>query len=297
MTTESLASAERVLDLLDKLTLMSPEHIAAMLEASPAARASREPELVDADRATRSPTIGRVVTALAKAQGAFPLIPRDRNVTVQPKPKRRQDGTEYWPNPYTYSYAPLPTILEKVRPALAENELALAQLVVVVNDKGHEAVRTVLYHSSGEFLANETPLFVAGGDNASQGYASGLTYARRYGVTTLLCIAADDDDDAENAAGEDQERATSGRRAPNAHKGPAKAATPPKAPQARKPAAPAAPATGHSFPGLSEGKARILAAKVMAAGVSIDTVLEQFEAVTDENYAEVTAWLTSAVAP
>src|SRR5690606_32371024 len=143
------------------------------------------------ERAARSESIAQVAAALAAAQGEIPTIPRDRTVTIQPKPKRKQDGTEYWPQPYSYTYTPLPTILEKVRPALAKNGLALTQSVVVVNDKGHEAVRTMLLHSSGEFLANETPLFVAGGDNASQGYASGMTYARRYGVTALLCIAAD----------------------------------------------------------------------------------------------------------
>lgn len=222
-------------------------------------------ETLDLERAARSPTIAQLVTALAAAQGAFPLIPRDREVKVQPR--KRDDGT--YPPPYFFTYAPLATILEKVRPALAANGLALSQSVVVVNEKGHEAVRTVLYHASGEFLANETPLFVGKADNASQGYASGLTYARRYGVTTLLCIAADDDDDAGGTEDDDadRQRANAGRNGPRGSNKPA-GKPPVQQPQERKPqdldkerspAAEGAP--------LAPGPKRLLDAKAKAAGL------------------------------
>ena len=62
-------------------------------------------------------------------------------------------------------------------------------------------METRLVHSSGEWIANTTPIMVSkDADNAAQAHGSGMTYSRRYGVTALLCIVAEDDDDG-NAAG------------------------------------------------------------------------------------------------
>ena len=129
-----------------------------------------------------------VAAALGKAQGAFPTIPRDRLVTV-----RMKSGGSY-----TFRYAPLETILAAVRAPLAENELALVQSIVSESVDGVgmvESVRTMLIHSSGEWLACDVPVFAGTGDNRSQAYMSGVTYSRRYGVTLLLCVSADEDDD------------------------------------------------------------------------------------------------------
>lgn len=217
------------------------------------------PAAAPTGRELSSPTIAKVAAALAAAQGEFPLIPRDRTVTVVSR-KQREDGSRAQ---YTFSYAPLATVLEKVRPALAKHELALTQ-AVVPDGKG-ESVRTVLIHSSGEYLANETPLFASASDNASQGYASGLTYARRYGVTTLLCVAADDDDDG-NGTDDDagRERVNAGR-APQGRTRPAKPA--PAMPQARSDAAPAP---------LSDGPRRLLEVKAKAAGLTVEEVEARF---------------------
>ena len=140
-----------------------------------------------------SPTVHRLAGALAKAQGAFPVIPRDRTVTVRMKPR---DGQP--PGSYTFTYAPLSTIREKTRPALAEAELAIVQAIIAEPTEGGgvvEVLRTTLLHSSGEWLACDVPMFSGTGDNKAQAYNSGATYARRLGVTLLLCIAADEDDD------------------------------------------------------------------------------------------------------
>jgi hypothetical protein len=60
-----------------------------------------------------------------------------------------------------------------------------------------------LRHASGETLKNLIPIFVR--DDGPQAYGSALTYARRYGVTLLLCISADDDDDGNAAEGNNAE--------------------------------------------------------------------------------------------
>jgi hypothetical protein len=141
-----------------------------------------------------SESIGKVAAALSTAQVGFKPIARDKTVRV----KSQRTGQEY-----TFSYAPLETIMAAVREALGANRLALTQSVVV-DAQGHEQLRTLLIHESGEFLANHMPILVA--ERGAQAYGSAVTYARRYGITQLLCITADDDDDANAAEGNDVQR-------------------------------------------------------------------------------------------
>lgn len=225
-----------------------------------------------------SESFAQVAAALAAAQGAFPVIPRDRTVTVTSR-KQRDDGTRA---SYQFSYAPLSTILEKVRPALAEHGLALAQSVVA-NEAGAEFIRTMLLHSSGEWLANETPLFTSAADNASQAYASGMTYARRYGVSAILCIAADDDDDGEgNDNGQRAARKPQGARPQ--HRGSFPSSKPQGAPQ--QPQAKEQPA-GNGDGELPPGPKRLLEAKAKAAGLTLEQVAERFGEVTMANLNDV----------
>lgn len=228
----------------------------------------------------RSESTAQLAAALAAAQGQFPKIPRDRTVRV----KLRSGGE------YTFAYAPLDTILECVRPALAKNGLAVTQ-AVVADEKGTEFVRTTLIHSSGEWIAGDQPLFVGSGDNAAQAYGGGVTYARRYGLTSLLCIAAEDDDDAN---GEGFERVPSRRQAAE-----------PRRPKSDK------DAKQDGEPGiyLSESQKRLLLAKAKAAGLeheegtdaalvqrynridtrNINQVLADLSALRDQQQAEVPA--------
>lgn len=136
--------------------------------------------------------------ALAKAQGEFAPVVRDKTVSVT----MRSGGK------YTFSYAPLESILHAVKPALSKNGLSITQ--AMVTHHGKEYVETTLRHSSGESICNRIPLFVK--DEGPQAYGSALTYARRYGVTLLLCVSADDDDDGNAAEGNSAE--TTRSRAP-----------------------------------------------------------------------------------
>jgi hypothetical protein len=141
-----------------------------------------------------SEQFSQVAAALAQAQGAFPTIPRDRTVKVDIRDKQ----TRAIIGSYTFKYAPLETILEKTRPGLAAAGLGLVQAIMAEDDgKGGivEVLRTTLMHASGEWFANDVPMFSGTGDNKAQAYNSGATYARRLGVTLLLCISADEDDD------------------------------------------------------------------------------------------------------
>jgi hypothetical protein len=139
-----------------------------------------------------SDQFGQVAAALAAAQGQFGPIARDKTVRVATR-----SGSSY-----TFAYAPLETIMAAIRPALAANGLALTQ-GPIVTESGIEALRTMLVHKSGEWIANDTAVLVdkADGGKSAQAYGSGLTYARRYGITTLLCLVADEDDDGNAASG------------------------------------------------------------------------------------------------
>jgi hypothetical protein len=140
----------------------------------------------------RSDTIAELAKALAQAQTAFDAIKRDRTVKVQTK----TGGS------YTFAYAPLDTILAAIRPALAQHGLALVQASHM--DNGAEFLRTTLLHASGENIANDTAVLVS--DRGPQAYGSALTYAARYGVTRLLCLASEEDDDGNAAEGHAAER-------------------------------------------------------------------------------------------
>jgi len=131
-------------------------------------------------------------SALAAAQGEFEPIKRDKSVTVTMKSGGK----------YSFSYAPLESILHAVTPALSRHGLSLTQATTAL-ESGKEMVETTLRHASGETLKNLIPIFVR--DDGPQAYGSALTYARRYGVTLLLCISADDDDDGNAAEGNNAE--------------------------------------------------------------------------------------------
>lgn len=153
-----------------------------------------------AQRMDARPQIDKLAAALAKAQGEFPAIPRNREVKVTMK----SGGS------YTFKYAPLDTILECVRPCLSANGLALTSLVV------DGKVRTMLLHESGQSLEHSIPM---GDVENIQGLGSELTYLRRYGVTCILCLAPDEDDDGNAACGngrEITERTPRGKKPPPA---------------------------------------------------------------------------------
>lgn len=143
------------------------------------------------DFAELEPRLKEISAALAAAQGEFGAVIRDKTVTVTMKSGGK----------YTFSYAPLESILHAVKPALSKNGLSLTQAIIFVDNK--EYVETTLRHASGQTLCNRIPIFVR--EDGPQAYGSGLTYARRYGVTLLLCISADDDDDGNAAEGNSAE--------------------------------------------------------------------------------------------
>lgn len=140
----------------------------------------------------QSTSIAKLADALTKAQKAFKPISRDREVRVQTK----TGGS------YTFKYATLDEILGAVRPALIEHGLFVTQ--GIIERRNGLAIETRLVHSSGEWLGNVTPMIVAANAN-NQELGSAQSYARRYGISALLCIAVDEDDDGNTADGNHRE--------------------------------------------------------------------------------------------
>lgn len=97
------------------------------------------------------------------------------------------------------SYADLGSVREASLPQLNRNGIAALQPV------NNNQVKTILIHESGEILdlnCDTQILFAKANDAQAQG--SGITYARRYGLQSLLTLAAEDDDG--NKASEDLKR-------------------------------------------------------------------------------------------
>lgn len=150
---------------------------------------------------------GPLFAALAKAQGSFAPIVKNRTVRVEPLRGRA----------YTFDYATLDSVLAAVSPALAANELSLFQPFVA----GDECeLRTILAHSSGAYMQATTAFpwpteVVRGADGkvifregeelrrraGVQSLGSLLTYLRRYSVTSMLGVNAEEDDDGNSADG------------------------------------------------------------------------------------------------
>ncbi|WP_454731457.1 MULTISPECIES: ERF family protein [Cupriavidus] len=131
--------------------------------------------------------MGPMYSALAKAQGAFKPITKNRSVTIRPREKAA----------YSFSYADLQEIREKTTPALSENGICLFQLVT--DAEGVTVIRTVLGHDSGAQI--ESTMRVPRGDGDIKNFGATITYLRRYIVTAMLGVAADDDLDED---GDDQ---------------------------------------------------------------------------------------------
>ena len=94
---------------------------------------------------------------------------------------------------YGYSYADLPTILDVINPLLKKNGLGFTQLLDGNN------IRSILFHiESGETLESSTEIPIAElkGMNVYQSAGSGITYYRRYALSSMLGIVTDKDTDA-----------------------------------------------------------------------------------------------------
>lgn len=88
-------------------------------------------------------------------------------------------------------YADLNDVLAAVVPVLNNNGIVLLQ--PLVNIEGKNFVKTVLMHESGEIFESLAEIFCKN-TNDAQAYGSGVTYARRYSLSSICGIGSEDDD-------------------------------------------------------------------------------------------------------
>ena len=145
-----------------------------------------------------SEQINELAAALAKAQGEFPLIPKDCVAKVTTK----AGGS------YSFKYADLDTILATVRPVLSRHGLAIViDVYCVKNEGGERTMRATirLIHSSGQWLETAGLAIAIDADayarQPAQASGSAATYATRYAIEAALAIRASDDDDGAGASG------------------------------------------------------------------------------------------------
>lgn len=131
----------------------------------------------------RSDSIANIARALAAAQAELGgLVATDST------------------NPlYDNSYTSLKGVIGSIRGALNRQEMALVQ-APVPGLVGAVVIETMLIHGpSGEFIGSHCEMPVDSWD--SHGVASAQTYARRYGLLSLMGLAQGPDDDGNAAQG------------------------------------------------------------------------------------------------
>jgi hypothetical protein len=134
----------------------------------------------------QSEQLGELAAALAKAQGA-----------IKGAVKASDNGF------YKTKYADLPAVMDACRMALSSNGIAVVQTTDLADRGQADAVLvTTLIHSSGQWISGNYPIRPAKGD--PQGFASAVTYARRYALMAIAGVVAEnEDDDGEAAVGRD----------------------------------------------------------------------------------------------
>jgi hypothetical protein len=206
----------------------------------------------------QSESIDKLAAALVKAQGAFATVERDRIAKV----KSQRTNAEY-----TYSYATLSAIFDNIRKPLADNGLAITQAVRQAGNKGEITVESMLLHETGQFLSEEITMPVV--EMTPQGYGSAITYARRYGIVSLLGIVTDDaDDDGAAGSGANRKPGKGLRQSAGNPEGGTQGQDRGSAPRTPAPRSNGAPA--------SKGQIGLIQSKALAAGITDAEVFKKF---------------------
>lgn len=118
-----------------------------------------------------------IFTAMAKARGEYPDIPKNRLATV------KSDKANY-----SYRYADLSDVFNAIDPVLSAHGLTVCQFPV-----GSDLV-TVIGHESGQTVEGRWPIKPMSKqtlDNA-QGYQAAVQAAKRYALTAILGISTEE---------------------------------------------------------------------------------------------------------
>lgn len=100
-------------------------------------------------------------------------------------------------NPYFKSkYADLNSVIEACKEHLNAEGISVIQ--PVASDENGDYVETILIHTSGEHISSRMRIKVQK-ENDMQAYGSAISYARRYGLQSMVFIPSSEDDDGEKS--------------------------------------------------------------------------------------------------
>ena len=120
----------------------------------------------------------KLIPALIKFQETVPLIPKN---SVNPYFSQGERKA---------MYADLPTVIDVCKPVLNANGLAITQLAQT--ESGKNILKTVLYHTSGEFI--ESSIYLPDITDP-QKLTAAITYLRRTAYLSICGLVGDTDDD------------------------------------------------------------------------------------------------------
>jgi ERF superfamily len=135
-----------------------------------------------------SGSIGSLAAALARAQ--VELINPEKSMVATIRPEGRGAAEQI------FRYAPLSNGLNIIRKTLGQHEIATLQSTSVDQTAGLIRLKTVLAHSSGEWISSDWPVCPLEDLASPKRMGAALTYARRYALFALVGIAGEDDLDA-----------------------------------------------------------------------------------------------------
>jgi ERF superfamily len=135
-----------------------------------------------------SDSIGSLAAALARAQ--VDLINPEKSMVATIRPKGSGAAEQI------FRYAPLSDGLNIIRKTLGQHEIATVQSTSVDQIAGLIRLKTVLAHSSGEWISSDWPVCPLEDMASPKRMGAALTYARRYALFALVGIAGEDDLDA-----------------------------------------------------------------------------------------------------
>ncbi len=95
---------------------------------------------------------------------------------------------------YGYSYADLAQIIDIIKEKASKHGVCIMQHIGETTKK--VTIDTVITHESGQWMSSRSSVPVAQSKsmNATQAHGSGVTYLRRYALTSIFLIASEDDD-------------------------------------------------------------------------------------------------------
>lgn len=152
-------------------------------------------------RPLASPEVMEVCAALAAAQAEMDPPQRTKKGKIEGTSRSGRDYS------FEYSYAPLEEIIRVVRKPFADHGLARQQYIVTRG--GGWFLRTILWHTSGQWLSSDYPIFAE--QMTGQKFAGAVTYAKRQGLCLVAGIAPEDDNDLQEQAEAPQAKAVQQR--------------------------------------------------------------------------------------